>query len=173
MKYFQNWTVTIVLVLMLVGCGKKDEPSSTPTEPPVMAIPVEPEITTPQTSTPVEETFSPITLVENDDISVIITGVEDDPIWGYTLHVYLENNTDKELLFSLDEVSVNRFMCDPFWAETVSAGMKCNSSIRWFESTLLENSITDIKEISFVLRVYDAKDFYAEDLLVQHFTITP
>lgn len=174
MKKFMYLTVVVLGMLALAACSSvADEPTTETTKPPMLAAPAVPGTTSPETTAPVQEEFQPMVLANNGDICVKITGVENDPIWGYTLNVYLENKTDKELMFTVDNVSINRYMCDPFWAESVAAGMKSNSSISWFESTLAENSISDVEEITFTLRVYDANDFFAEDVLLESFTINP
>lgn len=164
----------IAAALMLSACsGTVNETTTESTNPPVLGVPAVPHTTPPETTVPEQDASEPMVLVENADICVKITGVENDPVWGYTLNVYLENKTDKELMFTVDDVAINRYMCDPFWAETVAAGMKSHSSINWFESSLQQNSISDVEEISFTLRVYDANDFFAEDVFLESFNITP
>ena len=174
MKKFLYPTIALFAAFTLVACNASTPlpPSETTatTAPVAATIPQE---TAPGAAEQNTEAFFPMVLVENEDICFKITAAEDDPIWGYTLKVYLENNTDKELLFTIDNVSVNRFMCDPFWAESVSAGMKCNSAISWFESDLKENDISSVNEIRLTLRVYDSKDFGAEDVFYGDFTINP
>ena len=129
--------------------------------------------TTPATTKPEEPTFEEIVLAENDNITVKITAIEENSIFGYTLKVFLENKTDKELMFTVDDVSVNGFMCDPFWATSVAGGKKSNSSIFWSESNFEENGIEEVEEITFTLRVYDSNDILADDLLEKDFTIKP
>lgn len=171
MKKLHYLTIAVLTALALTACGS----SAAPTVPDTTApqAPIMPHTTPPETTAPAEGEFEPVVLVDNENVCVKIVGTEDDPVWGYTLNVYLENKTDKELMFTVDEVSINRFMCDPFWAESVAAGMKSNSTIYWFESSLAENSITDVEEIHFTLRVYDANDFFAEDLVLEKFSIQP
>lgn len=122
-------------------------------------------------STTTETAFEEIMLVENDDITFTITAVTEDPVWGYTLRVYMENKTDKTLMFSLIDTSVNGFMCDPFWAETVAAGKRSNSGISWLSSDFEDNGIVDVEDIAFTLRVYDYNDWTAEDVLNETFTV--
>ena len=92
---------------------------------------------------------------------------------GYGVKVFLENKTDKELMFSVDQVSVNGYMCDPLWATTVAAGKKANEQITFFKSDLEENNITKVEEITFTLNVYDNNDWTAEHLVTETFTIKP
>ena len=58
----------------------------------------------------VEVTFAEQVLVEDDNCTVKVTGIEADGLWGYTLKVFLENKTDTELMYSLEKVAVNGFM---------------------------------------------------------------
>jgi len=112
-------------------------------------------------------------LVEDDNITVKFTGTQEDSLWGYTVKVYLENNTEKDLMFSVDDVSVNGFMCDPFWASTVAAGKKTNEKITFSEAAFAENGIEAVEEISFTLHVYDSNDLSADSLLKKTFTVNP
>ena len=117
--------------------------------------------------------FEEILLVDNENCTFKITSTGTDPIWGYTLQVYLENKTDVELMFSLDDVSVNGFMCDPFWASSVAAGKKANEEISFSDSDFEKNGITEVSEIVFTLTVYDANDWTADHLVSETFTIHP
>ena len=148
MKRFLYSTIAVITVFSLAACSTTSllSPSenTATTAPTVPTVPAE---TAPNAAEQNTENVFPIVLIENKDICFQITAAENDPIWGYTLGVYLENNTDNDLLFTVDNVSVNRFMCDPFWAESVSAGVKCNSTISWFENDLQENGISSVREI--------------------------
>lgn len=113
-------------------------------------------------------------LFDNEQCKMIVTGFEEDDIWGYTMKVYLENKTDKELMFSTDGVAINGFMCDPFWAETVAAGKRSNTEITWYTESLAESGITEeITEIVLPIRVYDNNDWMADDFVNETFTVNP
>ena len=107
-------------------------------------------------------------LIDNDNITVIVTGYEYDSIWGYMVKLFLVNKTDGSVMFSVDEASVNGYMSDPLWAEELS-GEKCAfSTIYWYDTELEEYGITDgseIENIEFLLIAYDEDDFtyYAEE----------
>lgn len=113
-----------------------------------------------------------IVLVDNEDCSVILTKVDPNGEWGYTWELYLENKTDKNLMFSMDRVSVNNLMCDPYWASSVSAGMKSNEEISWyddFETLGIDNATL----VEFDLSVYDEDDWMAEYLVNETITVYP
>lgn len=118
-----------------------------------------------------EEAFKTQVLADNEDVTFTVTGVDAENIWGYTLNVFIENKTDKTLMFSVDSVSVNGFMCDPFWACEVAPGMKANEEISFSESDFEKNGIETVTEITFTLRVYDSNDWTDSDILNKTFTI--
>ena len=71
------------------------------------------------------------------------------------LKVYLENNTDKNILFSLDYSSINGYMADPYWATSVLPYSSKYSTISWSQRTLEENLIFEVEDIEFELKAYD------------------
>lgn len=112
-------------------------------------------------------------IIDNEYATVIVTGYENDAIWGYTVNLFLINKTDKEVMFSVDEASVNGYMADPFWATSVNAGKCAFSSVYWSNSTLEENKITTIEEIEFLFRAYDNSDWLAGDFANEVITLNP
>ncbi len=109
-------------------------------------------------------------LVDNDKLTAIVTGYEMDEIWGYTVNLFLVNKTDVEIIFSVENASINGYMADPFYATSVPAGKCAFSSMSWSDSTFAENGITDVEEIQFTLTAYDAQnwsgDAFANEAIV-------
>ena len=66
-----------------------------------------------------------------------------------------------------------RFMADPFYATSVSAGKCAFSSMAWSDTTLEENGITEVEEIEVLFRAYDADDFMGEDFANEVITLNP
>lgn len=112
-------------------------------------------------------------IVDNEYVTVIVTGYEEDDIWGYTANLFLVNKTDKNVMFSVDDASVNGFMADPLYATTVSAGNCAFSSMSWADTTFEENGITEVETIEFKLRAYDDDDWFAEDFANETVTLNP
>ncbi|MCD7949932.1 MAG: hypothetical protein LUG12_06720 [Erysipelotrichaceae bacterium] len=110
-------------------------------------------------------------LVDNDDVTVIVIGYDPDDTWGYGVNLYLVNKTDTEVMFSLDDASINGYMIDPFYATAVSAGKSAFSTISWYDSDLEENAIEDIEEIEFKLSAYNNDD-WLDDYYVDGQTVT-
>lgn len=112
-------------------------------------------------------------IIDNDYVSVIVTGYEEDAIWGYTVNLFLLNKTDKNVMFGVDEASVNGFMADPFYAESVSAGKCAFSSMAWSDSTFEENNIAEVETIEFKLRAYDKDNWSDSDFANETITLNP
>lgn len=114
-----------------------------------------------------------VVLIDNENVTVILTGFEEDEIWGYTANLFLINKTEKNIMFSADDASINGYMVSTLFASTVSAG-KCEfTSISWSDSELEENGITEIEEIEMNLRAYDSDDWTGEDLANEIVTLNP
>ena len=165
----------LALVFALVACSSAGADVETGTDPIVtttapLQTTVPTTIVQPETTAPV---FKEITLVDDENCTVTVRSIDPDSLFGYTLNVYLENKTDKELMFSVDKVSVNGFMCDPFWASTVSAGKKANEQISFSKSDFETNGIKEVTDISFTLNVYDNADWTADYLVEKTFTVNP
>ena len=111
-------------------------------------------------------------LVDNDICSIIVTGYEPDNVWGYAMHVYLQNKSGDDLVFSAENTSINGIMCDPYWAEVVASGKSAVSTILWDQSSLAENNITQVSEISIPLKVYSDKNI-AEPYVDETIELTP
>ena len=175
MKKIISLALAALLSLSMAACGSSDSVTTPPTTEAVTQVTTAPatEATTVETTEATTAAFESIVLVDNEDITFSITGIEEDGLMGYTLKVFLENKTDRELMFTLEDTSVNGFMCDPFWAETVVAGKKSNTTISWFESDFQENGIESVEDITFTLRVYDNDDWMADDILKEVFTVIP
>ena len=113
---------------------------------------------------------------DTSEYSVTIAGeikdFDPDSDYGPALTLYCENNTDQNLSFSMDDVSVNGFMCDPYWAVTIWPHAKSYSTATWYTDDLTENGITQFENVEFKLRVYDADDWSSNDLLSETYTLT-
>lgn len=112
-------------------------------------------------------------IVDNDDLTFVILDTEDDPIWGYTVNCYIENKTDKTVMVTWNEVSVNGFMIDPFWAQSISPGKRSYGGISFSKTKFEESSITSVSEIEYTLRVYNAENLMDDDIYKKTLKYTP
>lgn len=112
-------------------------------------------------------------IIDNDYVTAIVTGYKDDTIWGYTVNLFLLNKTDKDVMFSVDEASVNGYMADPFYATEVAAGKCAFSSMSWSDTNLEDNNITAVEEIEFKFRAYDSDNWFGDDFANEIITLNP
>ena len=108
-----------------------------------------------------------VVLVDEGGVKITYIGSDVDDLWGYVADVCLENDTDRPLMFTVDEAAVNGSMCDPFWAVEVQPGKKALSDISWSESMLEDVGLSpeDVADIELYLRAYDAEDWAADDVV--------
>ena len=119
-----------------------------------------------------QSTFSQV-LVDTEDLYFAIKQARTDAALGYEWKVYIENRTDQNLMFSFEKVSVNGVMCDPFWAEVITAGKKGNCEITWMRDSLQEKQISDVTEVDFTLNVYNDDDYTEAPLMHDPFAVFP
>ena len=179
-KQFLILVAGLVLAVALAACMAAGAPEAPSTDPSQTTTPSQNETTDATEGTGAtkpeaesETKFEELTLVEDTNCTVKVTAVQAEKDGGFTIKVFLENKTDKELMYTVDDVSVNGFMCDPFWVSTVSAGKKSNEKISFSESDFKDNNIEKVESITFTLKVYNSDDMDAEDLVNKEFTVTP
>lgn len=114
-----------------------------------------------------------VVIADDENVRFVIEGVTDEGASGYTVHAYLENKTDRNLLYAWDLVSVNGKMVDPFWGATVGAGKRACCEITFFRSDFEQNGITDVSDIEFTLTVSDYDSWESGDLLKGTYTYNP
>ena len=114
-----------------------------------------------------------VVLVDNDDLRFVIEWADEEDTSAYTVYVYMENKTDRNLMYSWDLVSVNDVMIDPFWAMSVAAGKKACSEVTFYRSELENNGIKEVSDIEFTLLVSDYDDWAADYLLEETYSYTP
>lgn len=178
-KQFMILVAGLVLAVALAACTPAGAPEAPSTDPGQTTSPSQSETTDPTQgsgstgSSEPDTKFQELTLVEDANCTVKVTAVQAEKDGGFTIQVFLENKTDKELMYTVDDVSVNGFMCDPFWASTVSAGKKSNEKISFSASDFKDNNIEKVESVTFTLKVYSSGDMDAEDLVNKEFTVTP
>lgn len=120
-----------------------------------------------------EEQASDQVLIDNEKCKATVIGTENDSILGYTLNLYLENKSDSSVMFYVEDVSVNGYMIDPFWARSVSAGNVAFSDMSFSTSAFEENNIETDEDIELTIRAYNYEDYSANDYAKETVTINP
>lgn len=163
--------LSTILVLSLAACsGNEPQPTDPGTTRPAATDPV---IQTPTDPPVVPMEMGETVIIDNENCTFTIESASQNAYVGMTVEVLLENKTDKTLLFTWNNTSVNGFMHDPFWAEEVAAGKKAKSTIHFDTYQLEEYGVESVDEIQFTLYVYDSDDFMADPYVSEVFTIYP
>ncbi|MDO5446022.1 MAG: hypothetical protein Q4F31_10440 [Eubacteriales bacterium] len=113
-------------------------------------------------------------IYSDDRFDFIILDTSVDEIWGYNINCYLDNKTDNNIMFSWENVSVNGFMCDPFWATEIPAHTKAYNSVSFYDSQLNENNLTydEISDIEFTLCMNNSDDWDTGAVVENNLTYT-
>lgn len=98
-------------------------------------------------------------LYNQDGIRIVGKTVDENSFWGTAILLYLENNSGKNVGISVDDMSINGFMMNPFFSTTVYDGKKSIDDITVFSSDLEENGIEAIEEVELKFHIYDADSY--------------
>ena len=137
----------LAIALTLCACGSdgEDETETIPTD--------------------VQEGDAQIVLFSNESCSLTLESVGKDAWGDYCWTVSMGNKTGRELVFTVDQVYVNEFEADPYWAEYAPAMQTKTSEISWFSSTLDACGVRSVDRVDFLLSVYPTGD--GQNLLAQ------
>lgn len=117
-------------------------------------------------------TDADIVMIDNEFVRAILYKTVSNDTWGFTLYGYFENKSDKNVMFSVDDASVNGFMADPFWSKSVAPGRCAFSQISWGDSMLEESGIEAVENIEFSIRAYDWDDWTSSDMANEVVSLT-
>ncbi len=95
------------------------------------------------------------TLYEKDGIKIVGQYVDENSFWGSAVLVYIENNSDKNIIVQTDDIAVNGYMITGIMSSTVYSGKKTFDSITLLSSSLEENGITSIDDIETNFKILD------------------
>lgn len=88
-------------------------------------------------------------LYEKDGIKIVGKYVNESSFWGAGVVLYIENNTDKNVLIQVDNFSVNGFtLSSAIFSCDVYAGKKAVDDITLLSSELEENDIKSVDEVT-------------------------
>ncbi|MGI5977541.1 MAG: hypothetical protein ACOX68_07590 [Candidatus Limivicinus sp.] len=188
MKKTVIFVLLFSLLLVMCGCGaqteaeaplpaEKAEPAAEETAAPEPADPT-PEPTAEPTPSPEPEPekdeiiFTEQGIIDNNLCSVVITGIDAESMFGYTLNAVLENKTaDTVLSFTTEDSSVNGIKADANLIEDLEPGTKGDYEIVFRNKEQTEH-ITDFTDIKMTFKVSE-KDNYVDSLASETVHIYP
>lgn len=93
-------------------------------------------------------------------IKIVVKGLaENSSIFGPSIIVYLENNSDNNITIQARDVSINGFMVDAIFSSEVLMGKKAIDTITFMSSDLEENEITYIESIELSFHVFETDNW--------------
>lgn len=98
-------------------------------------------------------------LYNQNGIRIVGKTVDENSFWGTAILLYCENNSGKNVGISVDDMSINGFMMNPFFSATVYDGKKALDDITVFSRDLEENGIEAIEEVELKFHIYDAESY--------------
>ena len=99
---------------------------------------------------------SGFTAVDADGFKIVTKDIAyDDLFENYNLNLYIQNNTTNNVTIQVRDVSVNGFMIDPSFSCDVAANKMAYNDISFSEEDLVENGISEIKEIELYFTIFD------------------
>lgn len=98
-------------------------------------------------------------LYNANGIRIVGKTVDEDSFWGSAILLYCENTTDKNVGISVEDMSINGFMMNPLFSETVYSGKMAIGDITLFSSDLEENGIETIQDVELKFHIYDADTY--------------
>ena len=112
------------------------------------------------------EDFDEIVVMDNDECTIKITGIDPDSSWGFAVNTLLENHSsDKTYMFTIETSSINGLTCDALMAKDVAPGKKSNEDITFFDNSLKDAGIGDYTDIELTFSVRDYDDWGSEPML--------
>lgn len=171
--------LVIISFAALAACGTPTTDQPKPT-PPVSASGTTPSPTKPAEDTPTQAadttpatTQTPIPTPENileesiiydkNNITVTAKGLEEDSIFGPSIKILIENNSDKNITIQTRNESINGYMASFLFSADIVAGKKSNDTITLFSSDLKRFGIETIADIEFQLHIFCSDDWETID----------
>jgi hypothetical protein len=95
-------------------------------------------------------------LYNADGIKIVGKYVDENSFWGAGILLYIENNTNRNIIVQADDVSINGFMVSSLLSSTVYSGKMAIDDITFFSSDLEENGIESIEDVELKFHILDS-----------------
>ncbi len=116
---------------------------------------------------------SDVVMVDNDYVTVVVTGYNPDGMYGYEVELFIVNKTDAAIMVSADNVSVNGYMADPYYASSVPADCCACSTLYWDAEEFEDYDIDNVEEIEMTISAYNDDDWSMDDYFSEIVTLNP
>ena len=177
MKKIVALLLTFITVLSLVACGSDTtvvekeivkEEQSVETEQQFDEITDVKEQEDNKENVPVIPTIEETVILEYEGVTVTAKEYTAESIWGDGIKLLVENNGDKTVGVSCENVIVNDYMLSDFFSTTVAAGKKDNETLYLSSNELEAAGITNIGKVEVQLYLFNSDSYntiYTGDLV--------
>lgn len=100
-----------------------------------------------------------VELYHENGVRIVGKAVDESSFWGTAILLYCENKSGKNIGISINEMSINGFMMEPFFSTTIYDGKMALEDITIFTEDLVANDIETIEDVELKFHIYDAKSF--------------
>ncbi len=100
-------------------------------------------------------------IFNKEGVRVVAKYLSESTIWGKSVVLYIENNSDKDLRIDVEDLSVNDFSFSNLDMFTVLAGKKSVDAITLFDSELEKNNIDTVEKVEFKLEFMEPESYHA------------
>ena len=94
-------------------------------------------------------------LLNQNGIRIVGKGVNDS-LWGQGVLLYIENNSDKNIIVSTDNLSVNGYMVNGYLYSTVMSNKKAIETVILSSTDLEDNDIESIEDLALSFDIINA-----------------
>ena len=93
---------------------------------------------------------------DGNDVKIVVKGLSQDAsVFGPSIVVYIENNSDEDITVQTRDVSINGFMVDAIFSSDIIAGKHAVDTITFFSSDLEENESSEIETAELSFHIFD------------------
>ena len=96
---------------------------------------------------------------DENNIKVTATELTYEEYYGPTISFLVENNSDKDISVSTENVTVNNIVFSAYMYSDLKAGKKAYSDMSFYETDLASYGITEIGTIEFNLHIYETDTY--------------
>ncbi len=110
------------------------------------------------------------TVVDNENFTIIFYPGKVDPVWGYTMVMYLQNKSETNFEFNFNDIKINGIDFDTLWSEDLASGFQ-----GYYEEyfNISNIKVSDVESLAFSLSVEDANDWWADPIYQEDITYEP
>lgn len=98
-------------------------------------------------------------LLDYNGIIITLKSLHKDSMFGPSLKILVENNSEKAITVQVRDVAINDVMVEAMFSCDVASGKKANDEIIFAQSDFEAAGITTIKDIEFKFHIFDSQNW--------------